>query len=374
MCDELQNGSLSLLIPTPNGRDESGTSRDCFVFNPSMSVLLERGSAKGLASNNVQTNAFRFLGLLMGIAIRSGSPLSLNLAEPMWKLLAGSKLTPNDITEIDKDYVPGLYCIRDMDPDSKAFAVMDMPFSTPSVDGHEVNLSARYPKVTSENRGEYVKLALQYRLHEFDEVVALVREGMARVVPVPLLSLFTGFELEMMVCGSPDIPLHLLKSVATYKGVDHNSNLVEWFWDVMEEFSNTERSLFLRFVWGRTRLPRTIADFRGRDFVLQIMDKYHPPNEFLPESYTCFFLLKMPRYTCKEILREKLKYAIHFCKSIDTDDYARVSMPAGEASLDGPRTTGMDSHDDDDSSDMESVVESEDHPADCFSIVLTDLL
>lgn len=39
----------------------------------------------------------------------------------------------------------------------------------------------------------------------------------------------------------------------------------------MEEFSNQERSLFLRFVWGRTRLPRTIADFRGRDFVLQVM-------------------------------------------------------------------------------------------------------
>ena len=38
-----------------------------------------------------------------------------------------------------------------------------------------------------------------------------------RVVPVPLFSLFTGPELEAMVCGSPDIPLHLLRSVATYK-------------------------------------------------------------------------------------------------------------------------------------------------------------
>ena len=37
------------------------------------------------------------------------------------------------------------------------------------------------------------------RLHEFDEQVAAVREGMARVVPVPLLSLFTGYELETMV-------------------------------------------------------------------------------------------------------------------------------------------------------------------------------
>ena len=97
---------------------------------------------------------------------------------------------------------------------------------------------------------------------------------MSRVVPVPLLSLFTGFELETMVCGSPDIPLHLLKSVATYKGVEANSPLVIWFWEVMEEFGNSERSLFLRFVWGRTRLPRSIADFRGRDFVLQVILTY----------------------------------------------------------------------------------------------------
>lgn len=107
-----------------------------------------------------------------------------------------------------------------------------------------------------------------------------------------------------MVCGSPEIPLGLLKSVASYKGVDATSSLVQWFWDVMEEFSNHERSLFLRFVWGRTRLPRTIADFRGRDFVLQVLDKYQPPDHFLPESYTCFFLLKMPRYSCKVWMHE----------------------------------------------------------------------
>ena len=174
----------------------------------------------------------------------------------------------------------------------------------------------RYSRVNLENRHEYVQLAKQFRLHEFDQASNAVREGMSRVVPVPLLSLFTGFELETMVCGSPDIPLHLLKSVATYKGVEANSPLVSWFWETMEEFSNAERSLFLRFVWGRTRLPRSIADFRGRDFVLQIMDKYNPPDDFLPESYTCFFLLKMPRYSCKRVLKEKLTYAIHFCKSI----------------------------------------------------------
>ena len=43
-------------------------------------------------------------------------------------------------------------------------------------------------------------------------------EGLAKVIPVPILSLFTGDELRTMVCGQPDIPLDMLKSVAVYKG------------------------------------------------------------------------------------------------------------------------------------------------------------
>ncbi|XP_052077229.1 E3 ubiquitin-protein ligase HERC2-like isoform X2 [Mytilus californianus] len=312
MCDELQNGSLNLLIVTPNGRGESGANRDCYLLNP-------------MLKGHQHINMFRFLGMLFGIAIRSGSPLSLNIAEPVWKQLAGMPvLTISDLSEVDKDFIPGLMFIKEMDDASLRSA--EMPFSIPSASGQEIHLSSKYSRIAPENKAEYIRLAMNYRLHEFDEQVKWVREGMAKVVPVPLLSLFTGLELETMVCGSPDIPLNLLKSVATYKGIEAIAPLIQWFWEVMEELSNNERSLFLRFVWGRTRLPRTIADFRGRDFVLQVLDKYSPPDHFLPESYTCFFLLKMPRYSCKSVLQEKLKYAIHFCKSIDTDDYARVAL------------------------------------------------
>ena len=49
MCDELQNGSVALLMVTPNGRDESGSSRDCYVFNPTL-------------HSAVNQTMFRFLG------------------------------------------------------------------------------------------------------------------------------------------------------------------------------------------------------------------------------------------------------------------------------------------------------------------------
>ena len=73
------------------------------------------------------------------------------------------------------------------------------------------------------------------------------------------------------------------------------------------------------------------------------------------------------------MLREKLKYAIHFCKSIDTDDYARVALPINDMVEDsgsraGGRNPGgqsgggiaMSTCSNEDSSDVESVIESED--------------
>lgn len=47
-----------------------------------------------------QDLCFVFIGVLLGIAIRTGSPLSLYLAEPVWKQLAGMNLTIADLSEV----------------------------------------------------------------------------------------------------------------------------------------------------------------------------------------------------------------------------------------------------------------------------------
>ena len=48
------------------------------------------------------------------------------------------------------------------------------------------------------------------------------------------------------------------------------------------------------------------------------------------------------KFTFQAVLLEKLKYAIYFCKSIDTDEYARVAM-------------GDPTEESEDNSDIESV-------------------
>lgn len=58
MCEELQNALTPLLIVTPNGRDESGANRDCFLLNPA-------------AKSPLHMSMFRFLGIIHLIS-RSG--------------------------------------------------------------------------------------------------------------------------------------------------------------------------------------------------------------------------------------------------------------------------------------------------------------
>ncbi|VDN28508.1 unnamed protein product [Dibothriocephalus latus] len=47
---------------------------------------------------------------------------------------------------------------------------------------------------------------------------------------------------------------------------------------------------------------------------------YHPPDSYLPEGSTCLFTLRLPQYSSLAVFRERLRYAIFSCRSIDSDD------------------------------------------------------
>jgi len=59
-----------------------------------------------------------------------------------------------------------------------------------------------------------------------------------------------------------------------YREVDETHHLVQWFWEILESFSNDERILFMRFVSGRSRLPMNPADISQRFQILKI-DRVH---------------------------------------------------------------------------------------------------
>ncbi len=97
-------------------------------------------------------------------------------------------------------------------------------------------------------------------------------------------------------------------------------------WQALESFSGDERAAFLRFVWGRSRLPLTRQAF-SQTFSVQGFGR-EPADNFLPVSHTCFFSLELPRYSSLEVMTNKLRYAIINCTAIDADNTSNATASA----------------------------------------------
>jgi hypothetical protein len=308
-CAELQSTSLPLFERTPNGRQSAGQNREMWVLNPGATSL-------------THMEMFAFLGKLMGIAIRGKEYLALNMAPFIWKLLVRDEPTIEDLEGIDYHQVKVLKEIRhsELSPEIFSMAYEDIGFTCVSTDDRTVNLvpDGHSVQLTYENRMEYCNLLENYRLHEFDEQAEAIRRGLATIVPMRLMSLFTWDQLEMMVCGESTVNIALLRSVAEYSSCSSNDAHIRNFWQVLEEFTEEEKAAFLKFTWGRSRLPLNAAAFAQR-FKLQSFGK-SPADTYLPVSHTCFFSLELPRYSTIDVMRDRLRYAITHCLAIDGDD------------------------------------------------------
>ncbi|XP_076014530.1 putative E3 ubiquitin-protein ligase HERC1 isoform X2 [Genypterus blacodes] len=311
MCQELQSGAVDLLIHTPNSFADVGSNTDRFLLNPA-------------ALSEDHLVQFRFLGILMAVAVRTKKPLDLHLAPWVWKQLCSMPLEGSDLEEVDLltyRTLHGILHLENSGITEENFHVM-IPldsFMAHSADGRLVPVipGGQNIGLTFDNRTEYVERALEYRLHEMDSQVAEIRDGMSAIIPVPLLSLLTAQQLEQLVCGLPEVSVEMLKKVVRYRDITESHQLIGWLWQSLEEFTNEERVLFLRFVSGRSRLPPNPADMAQK---FQIIKVDRPVNG-LPTAQTCFFLLRLPPYTSQATLAERLRYSIHNCPSIDMDNY-----------------------------------------------------
>ncbi|OQR91627.1 HECT E3 ubiquitin ligase, partial [Thraustotheca clavata] len=310
-CSELLSPQLPLLLPTSNGQHNVGHFRDAYVLHPTAHVH--------------HSGMLTFLGKLFGVAIRTKGFLSLNISQIIWKQLVQDHITLEDLESVDALIVSSMRSIRDIEKNGITQEMftdyITETFTTLSTDNRIVNLvpNGDTVQVTFDNRHEFVAAIEQYRLHEFDAAVEAVRRGLGMVVPLKYLRLFTWMELESMVCGSPFVDIDLLKKCTEYSSCSATDVHVTWFWGVLEAYSQDARRAFLRFVWGRSRLPRTLHEFQlGQRFKIQAFDR-RPADNYMPVSHTCFFSLELPRYTSREVLEARLTYAIYNCQAIDGD-------------------------------------------------------
>src|SRR5690606_4639954 len=88
------------------------------------------------------------------------------------------------------------------------------------------------------NRHEYAALVEDYRLKECHRQTNAIAKGLRAVVPEAVFHLFTGSEIELVICGKPTVDIKVLKEHTVYQGFSEKDPCIQYFWETLEEFSN----------------------------------------------------------------------------------------------------------------------------------------
>jgi hypothetical protein len=309
---EIQSTCLPLLIPTQNHKNDHGLNRDCWTINPS-------------STSPVHLEMYKFLGALIGMAFRSGHIMDLKFPSIFWKKFIGDPVTLEDLSGSDAYAVQAIRDLeknKDTIPPDMFVDTMDLSFTTQLSNGETVPVCdyGDKRKVQYDEIDEYHRLILKTRADEGSKQIEAMKEGFELIFPMSILGILSWRDVEERVRGPSEISVAALKSITEYSSCSSDNEFVKRFWRVFEEFTNEERSMFLKFAWGRGRLPPT-ERLKDQNFKLYLFDQYKftDHNLHFPEAHTCFFQFDLPRYTTDEACKSKILYAIAACGEIDTD-------------------------------------------------------
>ena len=207
-------------------------------------------------------------------------------------------------------------------------AVMEFETFTTQLSNGETVPLCKYgeeKKITWDDLEEYSSLVINTRKDEASKQLNAMKDGFNCVFPLNKLSMLSWADLEERVRGPNDFTSEDLQAITRYENCDKNNEYVKRFWKVFDTFTSQQKSMFLKFVWGRDRLPPVdkIGE-RKFKFLLFDSDRFEDHNIQFPQAHTCFFQFDMPRYTNDEACKHKILYAAEMCGDIDTDHRVRA--------------------------------------------------
>lgn len=268
----------------------------------------------------------KYFGGFLAFAFMSKSPLPFNLAPWFWKQVIGEEVTMNDLEAID---AYSAQVLKDLQNYSQILSAedfemgVDQCFTTVLSSGEEVPLceGGETRKVTKANVEEFCQAVLATRAAEAKEQVEAVREGFLRVIDnkSEILDFMSWSSFDARCTGDKTVDLERLKSITSFPRNDNNHRIVGRFWRVFESFNDQERTNYLKFVWGRQRLP---VDLKNLSYKHEVRLESSMNNQSFPQAHTCFFQIDVPDYETDEDMRNKIKVACELCGEMDTDGAA----------------------------------------------------
>ncbi|GFY85913.1 LOW protein: E3 ubiquitin ligase-like protein [Actinidia rufa] len=327
-------GRLTVHFQGEEGIDAGGLTREWYQLLSR--VIFDKGALLFTTVGNESTfqpnpnsvyqtehlSYFKFVGRVVGKALFDGQLLDVHFTRSFYKHILGIKVTYNDIEAIDPDYFKNLKWMLENDISD----VLDLTFSIDAdeeklilyertqVTDHELIPDGRNIRVTEENKHKYVDLIAEHRLTTaIRPQINAFFEGFNELIHRDLISIFHDKELELLISGLPDIDLDDMRANTEYSGYSAASPVIQWFWEVVQSFSEEDKARLLQFVTGTSKVP--LEGFSALQGIsgsqkFQIHKAYGSPHH-LPSAHTCFNQLDLPEYPSKQHLEERLLLAIH---------------------------------------------------------------
>ncbi|XP_075875659.1 ubiquitin-protein ligase E3B [Nelusetta ayraudi] len=341
------------------GVDEAGIDQDGVfkefleeiikkVFNPALNLFkttsgnerLYPSPTSYIHENHLQL--FEFVGKMLGKAVYEGIVVDVPFASFFLSQVLGHHHSTfyssiDELPSLDSEFYKNLTSIKRYDGD-----VGDLGL-TLSYDEdvmgqivcHELIPGGKTMPVTNENKISYIHLMAHFRMHtQIKEQTSAFIRGFRSIINPEWLHMFSTPEVQRLVSGdNAEIDLDDLKKHTVYYGGFHSSHrVIIWLWDILSsDFTAEERAMFLKFVTSCSRPPLLGFAYLKPPFSIRCVEvsddqdtgdtlgsvlrgfftiRKKEPGGRLPTSSTCFNLLKLPNYSKKSILRDKLRYAI----------------------------------------------------------------
>ncbi|XP_040207728.1 ubiquitin-protein ligase E3B [Rana temporaria] len=285
---------------------------------------------------------FEFVGKMLGKAVYEGIVVDVPFASFFLSQLLGHHhsifySSVDELPSLDSEFYKNLTSIKRYDGD-----ISDLGL-TLSYDEdvmgqlvcHELVPGGKSITVINENKISYIHLMAHFRMHtQIKNQTAALISGFRSIIRPEWIRMFSAPELQRLISGdNAEIDLDDLKKHTVYYGGFHGSHrVIIWLWDILaNDFTSDEKAMFLKFITSCSRPPLLGFAYLKPPFSIRCVEvsddqdtgdtlgsvlrgfftiRKREPGGRLPTSSTCFNLLKLPNYSKKAILREKLRYAI----------------------------------------------------------------
>ena len=259
------------------------------------------------AAQEEQLNYFQFLGRVIGKALSEGVLIDSSFAGFFLRKWLGASSYVDDLPSLDQDLYQGLLFLKSYNGDvekdlSLSFSMTEQAFGvTRNID--LIRNGSQVP-VTNENRIRYIYLVANYKLNvQISKQCAKFFNGLVDLIDPSWLKMFNQNELQILLGGNAaPIDMGDLKEHTVYGGVyDENHPTIQIFWQVVEDFDETDKQKLIKFITSCSRPPLLgFSELRPQlsiRFAGQEQDR-------LPSASTCVNLLKLPSYNSYNVLKE----------------------------------------------------------------------